>query len=77
MKRKLIFIGAGALLLLASIIFIAGKGGWGGEKRRANDELVLSPEGKLVVRPGERTKAMFIVSDSAANKSTSNPAPPR
>jgi hypothetical protein len=75
MKRKLIFIGAGAVLILAAIIVIAGKGGSGGEKRRMNDELVLTPEGKLVVQPGERTKATFVVTDKATNMSTSNPPP--
>jgi hypothetical protein len=77
MKRKLIFISAGALLLLAAIVLIIGRGGTGSEKRRMNDELVLTPEGKLVVQPGERTKATFVVSDKATNMSTSNPAPPR
>jgi hypothetical protein len=77
MKRKLIFISAGALLLLAAIVLIAGRGGTGSEKRRMNDELVLSPEGKLVVQPGERSKSTFVVNSDAGNKSTSNPAPPR
>ncbi len=77
MKRKRIFVGASALLILAAILLIAGRGGWGSEKRRMNDELVLTPEGKLVVQPGERTKATFVVSDKARNMSTSNPTPPR
>jgi hypothetical protein len=76
MKRILVFVGAGAVLILAAIILIAGRGGSGSEKRRMNDELVLNPEGKLVVQPGERTKATFVVSDKATNMSTSNPTPP-
>ena len=77
MKRKWIFMGAGALLILAAVILIAGRGGWGSEKRSVNDELVLSPEGKLVVQPGERSKSTFVVNSDAGNKSTNNPAPPR
>jgi hypothetical protein len=77
MKRKLIFAGAGALLILAAIVVIAGRSGLGSEKRRMNDELVLTPEGKLVVQPGERSKSTFVVNSDAGNKSTSNPAPPR
>jgi len=77
MKRKLTFVGVGAVLILAAIIVIAGRGGLGSEKRRMNDELVLSPEGNLIVQPGERTKSTFVVNSDAGNKSTSNPAPPR
>ena len=77
MKRKLIFVGAGVLLVLAAIILIAGRGASSSEKRRLNDELVLTPEGKLVVKPGERSKSTFVVNSDAASKSTSNPAPPR
>ncbi|HEY0549052.1 MAG TPA: hypothetical protein VGF13_05585 [Verrucomicrobiae bacterium] len=76
MKRKLIFISAVALLILAAVVVIAGRGGSAAEKRRMNDELVLTPEGKLVVQPGERTKATFVVSDKTADK-TNAPAPPR
>ena len=77
MKRKLIFLGVSALLVLAAVIFIAGRGGWGKDDRRMNDELVVTPEGKLVVEPGERHKSTFVVNDQGANRSTSNPAPPR
>jgi Na+-transporting methylmalonyl-CoA/oxaloacetate decarboxylase gamma subunit len=77
MKRKLTFVGVGAVLILAAIIVIAGRGGLGNEKRRMNDEMVLSPEGKLVVQPGERSKVTFVVNGDAGSKSTSNPAPPR
>jgi len=77
MKRKLVFVGAGAVLILAAIIVIAGRGGSSSEKRRINDELVLSPEGKLVVKPGERAKMTVVYHDDSGNKSTNNPAPPR
>ena len=76
MKRKLIFIGAVAILILVAVVVIAGRGGSAAEKRRMNDELVLNPEGKLVVQPGERTKSTFVVSEKTANK-TNAPATPR
>ena len=77
MKRKLIFVGVGVLLISAAMIFIAGRGGAGSERQRTHDELVLSPEGQLVVKPADKARMTVVYHDDAGKKSTNNPVPRR
>jgi hypothetical protein len=77
MKRKLIFLVVGVVLILAAIIGIAGRGGLHGQRRQMNDEFVATPDGKLVVKPGERSKSTFVVGEDFANQKTNTPSPPR
>ena len=77
MKRKLLVVGIGALFILAVIIVIAGRGGWRNDEKQHYDELVVGPEGKLVVQPAERHKGMVVMGSSGAKPSASNSVPAR
>jgi len=77
MKRKLILLGAAVLLILAAVVVVAGRKGLGRDDRRKYDEVTVTPDGKLVVKPGDRPQWKVVIDAKAENSSTNNPAPSR
>ena len=73
MKRKLILAGAGALIVLAAIIFIAGKDGWGNNRRGGRSPIVVTSNGTITLQPETRGTMMVVYSKGPPEKTNTSP----
>ena len=72
MKRKLIFAGALAVVVLALFVLIAGRNGWNQNSRNDYSRAVLTSDGQLTFPPGDHVK-MTVVVDQRKTGATSSP----
>lgn len=71
MKRKLVFAGACALIVLAATIFTTGKEGWGNNRRIGRSPIVVTSNGAITLQPETRgTMTVVYVNPPAAKTNT-------
>jgi hypothetical protein len=77
MKRKLIIAGVVVVGLFVGVILVVGLLGSSRKAAENYNQVTVTPDGKLVVHPSERQKAMFVVNSSAVTNvpAATNAAP--
>jgi len=73
MKRKLILAAVCALIVLATIIFVVGKDGWGNNRRSARSPIVITSNGAITLQPETRGTMTVVY---VANPPAKTSAPP-
>lgn len=77
MKRKLIIAGVVVVGLFVGVILVVGLLGSSRKAAENYNQVTVTADGKLVVHPSERQKAMFVVNSSATTNvpAATNAAP--
>jgi hypothetical protein len=75
MKHKLILPGASALIVFAAIIFIAGKDGWGNNRRGGGSPIVVTSNGTITLQPETRGTMTVVYVNGPGARTNAAPRP--